>query len=99
MIAALIVGALTAWYLGLRTGIFAAIATAIALVIAMVVPGMSLAVYALVIAWAAALYYFGPKLGKKGGASNLAGGGWMGAATGAVNQATGWAKKMFGRNS
>jgi hypothetical protein len=96
MIAAIIVGALTAWYLGLRVGIIAAIATAIALVIAMVVPGMSLAVYALVIAWAAALYYFGPKLGKKGGSSNL---GWMGTVSGTVGQATGWAKKMFGRNS
>jgi hypothetical protein len=96
MIAAIIVGALTAWYLGVRTGVIAAIATAIALVIAMVVPGMSMAVYALVIAWAAALYYFGPKLGKKGGKAGL---GLVGTATGAVGQATDWAKKMFGRNS
>ena len=99
MIAALIVGALTAWYLGLRVGIIAAIATAIALVIAMVVPGMSLAVYALVIAWVAALYFLGPKLGAKGIGKTATGLGWMGTVSGTVGQATGWAKKMFGRNS
>jgi hypothetical protein len=97
MIEAVIVGALTAWYLGIRAGVIAAIATAIALVLAAVVPGMTLAVYALVLAWAAALYFFGPKLsGKKPGKSNL---GWMGTVTGTVGQATGWAKKMFGRNT
>ncbi len=97
MIEAVIIGALTAWYLGLRAGIIAAAATAIALIIATVVPGMTLAVYALVLAWAAALYFFGPKLGgKKGGKPGL---GWMGTVTGTVGQATGWAKKMFGRNS
>ena len=37
------------------------------LLVAMVVPGMSLAVYALVIAWSAALYFLGPKLSKKAG--------------------------------
>jgi hypothetical protein len=98
MIEAVIIGALTAWYLGVRAGIIAAIATGIALVIAAVVPGMTLAVYALVLAWAAALYFFGPKLGKKGGAGK-SGLGWMGTVTGTVGQATGWAKKMFGRNS
>ena len=92
MIAALIVGGLTAWYLGLRAGIIAAVATAVALVVANVVPGMSLAVYALVIAWAAALYFLGPKLGKKGGGPS----GWIGAS---VGQATSWARKILGRKS
>ena len=97
MIEAVIVGALTAWYLGIRAGIIAAAVTFIALLLAMVVPNMSLAVYALVFAWAAALYFFGPKLsGKKPGKSNL---GWMGQATGAVGQARGWAKSFFGGNS
>src|SRR5262245_12765996 len=50
MLAALIVGALTAWYLGLRAGVIAAAVTFAALVLAMFVPGLSLAVYALVIA-------------------------------------------------
>ena len=51
MLPALIVGALTAWYLGLRTGIIAAIVTAVALLIAMFVPipGITLAIYAHVI--------------------------------------------------
>ena len=92
MVAALIVGALTAWYLGMRAGIIAAAATFGALLIAMVVPGMSLAVYALVIAWSAALYFLGPKLSKKAGVP----GGWI---TGSIGQATSWAKKMLGRKA
>jgi len=57
MLPALIVGALTAWYLGLRAGIIAAVVTAAALLIAMFVPipGITLAIYALVVAWSAAL--------------------------------------------
>lgn len=90
MVAALIVGALTAWYLGMRSGIIAAAATFVALLVAMVVPGMSLAVYALVIAWSAALYFLGPKLSKKAGSPI----GWV---AGPVGQATAWAKKMLGR--
>ena len=38
MLPALIVGALTAWYLGLRSGIIVAVAVAIAMFVAMVVP-------------------------------------------------------------
>jgi hypothetical protein len=92
MVAALIVGALTAWYLGMRAGIIAAASTAIALVVAAVVPGMSLAVYALVIAWSAALYFFGPKLSKTGVRSSGLIGGFVG-------QATTWARKMMGKKS
>ena len=54
MLPALIVGGLTAWYLGIRPGVIVAIATAAALLIATFVPGMSLTIYALVIAWCAA---------------------------------------------
>jgi hypothetical protein len=50
MLPALIVGALTAWYLGLRLGIIVAIVTAGALLLAAFVPGMTITVYALVIA-------------------------------------------------
>jgi len=92
MVAALIVGALTAWYLGMRAGIIAAVATALALVVALVVPGMSLAVYALVIAWAAALYFLGPKLSKGGAKSS-------GLISGVVGQATTWARKIMGGKS
>ncbi len=67
MIPAIIVGALTAWYLGVRLGVIIAIVTAAALLVAMIVPGMSLAIYALVVAWSAALYFFGPKISKAAG--------------------------------
>lgn len=91
MVPALIVGALTAWYLGLRTGIFVAIATAIALLVATFVPGMSITVYALVIAWAAALYFFGPKIAKASGKQSMFGG--------TIGQASSWVKGMFGGKS
>ncbi|MDB4952740.1 MAG: hypothetical protein JWO36_309 [Myxococcales bacterium] len=89
MLPALIVGGLTAWYLGVRAGVLVAVATAIALLIAMVVPGMSLAVYALVVAWAAALYFFGPKISKATGQSGLLGG--------TFGQAKSWAAKIMGK--
>jgi hypothetical protein len=87
MLPALIVGGLTAWYLGLRAGLIVAAATAVALLISIVVPGMSLAVYALVIAWAAALYFFGPKISKATGQSSMLGG--------TFGQAKSWATALF----
>ena len=71
MLPALIVGALTAWYLGVRIGVIVAVATAIALLAANFVPGLNLTVYALVIAWCAALYFFGPKISKASGKSSM----------------------------
>src|SRR5207248_715179 len=91
MLPAVIVGALTAWYLGLRLGIIVAIATAIALLLASFVPGMSITVYALVIAWAAALYFFGPKIAKASGKTSMLGG-----IGGAVGQASGWVRSLLG---
>lgn len=70
MLPALIVGGLTAWYLGVRLGVIVAVATAAALLIAAFVPGMSITIYALVVAWCAALYFFGPKISKASGAKN-----------------------------
>jgi hypothetical protein len=55
---------------------------------------LSVTVYALVIAWAAALYFFGPKISKASGNKGL-GGGMFGSAAGAVGSATSWAKKLF----
>jgi len=86
MLPALIVGALTAWYLGLRIGIIAAAVTFVALLAAAFIPGLSLAVYALVIAWSVALYFLGAKLSKKGNNS------WLGGLTGT---ATAWARKLM----
>ena len=44
MLPALIVGALTAWYLGIRTGVIVAVVTAAAMLIAAFVPGMTITV-------------------------------------------------------
>jgi EamA domain-containing membrane protein RarD len=98
MVVALIVGALTAWYLGLNLGIVVAVVTAAAMVIAMFVPGMSLAVYALVIAWCAALYFFGPKISKATGKKGFVGS-TVGGAMGAAAQAKSWLEKTLGGKS
>lgn len=90
MLPALIVGALTAWYLGVRLGVIVAVATAIALLIAAFVPGLSITVYALVIAWAAALYFFGPKLSKASGKTTMSG-----VFGSPFTQASAWAKKLY----
>jgi hypothetical protein len=92
VISAIIVGAWTAWFLGLRLGMIVAGAVALALVLAAFVPGMSLAVYALVAAWSAALYFFGPKISKASGKSSM-----FGTVAGSVGQARGWARKFMGR--
>lgn len=96
MIPAIIVGALTAWYLGLRLGVIIAVVTAAALLIATVVPGLTLTVYALVLAWSAALYFFGAKISKATGKTSMFGGALGGLGSG-VSQASSWAKKVLGR--
>ncbi|MBX3159567.1 MAG: hypothetical protein KF773_26585 [Deltaproteobacteria bacterium] len=98
MVPALIVGALTAWYLGLRAGIIAAIVVAVALLVVMFVPvpGLNLAVYALIIAWSAAVYFLGSRISKRSTAPGLLGG-LMGSVGGAAGKATMWAKKLMGR--
>jgi hypothetical protein len=93
MLPALIVGALTAWYLGLRLGIIVAVVTFVGLLLAMFVPGMRLAIYALVIGWAAALYFFGPKISKASGKTSMSS--VFGSPFG---QASAWAKKLYKDN-
>jgi hypothetical protein len=88
VIPALIVGGLTAWYLGLRAGVILAVVTVVALIVASIVPGMSLAVYALVIAWSAALYFFGPKISKASGKTPM---------FGSIGMARDWARRVIGR--
>lgn len=56
---------MTAWYLGVRIGIAAAAATAVGLLVAAMVPALTFTVYGLIIAWVAALYFWGPKLGSE----------------------------------
>ncbi len=98
MIPAIIVGGLTAWYLGLRLGVIIAVVTAVALLVATVVPGLSITVYALVLAWAAALYFFGPKISKATGKNSMFGGVVGGVGSG-LSQASSWAKKILGRQT
>lgn len=93
MLAALVVGALTAWYLGLQAGVIAAIITFVALLASAFIPGLTLAVYALVLAWSAALYFLGAKLSKRTPGAGL------GSAAGLANQAASWVKKMLGGKS
>jgi hypothetical protein len=90
MLPALIVGALTAWYLGLRAGVIAAVVTAGAMLIAQFVPGITLLVYGLVIAWSAAVYFLGAKITNR-----VKGPSWLGMATG---QASSWVKKVLKRD-
>jgi hypothetical protein len=100
MLVALIVGGLTAWYLGLRAGIIAAIATAAALVVAAIVPipGITITVYALIVAWVGAVYFLGAKLTRDPHAAKAkspAGRAAMGWLDGMAGQATSWAKKIM----
>ena len=90
MVPALIVGALTGWYLGLRAGIIAAAVTAAALLVAQFVPGLTLAICALVIAWSAAVYFLGARISARAN-----GPGWLGGLTG---QATSWVRKIIKRS-
>ena len=97
MLAALVVGALTAWYLGLQAGVIAAIVTAAALILAAVVPGLTLTIYVVVIGWSAALYFLGPKMSKGKGLKDNPGGsaGILGNLMGAAGQASSWVKKRL----
>lgn len=93
MLPALIVGALTAWYLGIRAGVIAAAVTLGALIVASFVPGLTIAVYALVLAWSAALYFLGAKM-SAAVSSKKGKGGWLDGVTG---QATAWARKLMSK--
>jgi len=62
IVLALVVGGLTAWYLGIQKGIYAAIGSALALLVAMFVPGTALPVYVLLGLWMAGLWFWKTKL-------------------------------------
>jgi hypothetical protein len=97
MLPALIVGLLTAWYLGFRLGLIVAGVTAVALLVASFVPGLSITIYVLVIGWAALLYFFGSKIAKATGQSSMLGK-VGGPVAGGVSQATAWVKKLLGND-
>lgn len=62
IVLALVVGAVTGWYLGVRAGVLAAAMSAIGLLIAMFVPGTALPVYVAIGLWLGALYLIKTKL-------------------------------------
>lgn len=92
MLPALVVGGLTAWYLGLRAGIVAAAITLAALIVAAFVPGLTVAVYALVLAWSGALYFLGAKMSKARPAASGLGASTV--ARGIAAQAKAWLDKL-----
>lgn len=79
MIAALIIGAVTAWYLGVRAGIIAAALSAVLLVVALFVPPTAIGIYIVLGAYCLALYFFGSKLPGLAG-TKQPGAGWKGEA-------------------
>jgi hypothetical protein len=88
LVAALIVGALTAYYFGLRLGMYAAAATAGALFATLVIPGVTWMVYGAIAVTMVGLVYLGPKYGKAAGVSGMRHAvGWYGKAAGTVR---GW---------
>ena len=61
LIAALLLGALTAYYFGLRLGLYAAAATAALCLVAMFVPGWSVPIYVLLAIGAVTVIVVGPR--------------------------------------
>jgi len=64
LVAALGIGLLAAYFLGLRPGAYAALATAVVLIGAQLFPGLAMAAYLIVGAGAFGLFTFGPRLRK-----------------------------------
>lgn len=73
LIAALVVGLLTAYYFGLRPGMLAAGATAALFVVAMVVPAVAVWAYVTVGVGVAGLCWLGPKLRRNTAPARYAG--------------------------
>lgn len=66
LLLAIVVGGLTGWYLGVRTGVIAAVISAAALLVATFVPGTALPVYTLLGLWCVGLWFFKTKLATLG---------------------------------
>lgn len=97
LVVPLIVGALTAWFLGLRLGIVAAIATGVAMLVALFVPGMALTVYVLAGLWCVGLWFFGKKISSLTGQKGVATGP-LATASSWANTASSWVKSQLGGN-
>jgi hypothetical protein len=71
LIAAAVIGLLTAYYFGLRAGGIAAGAAFLLFVGALVMPGRALAIYGLVAVGVVALLVAGPRYGRKGARTDM----------------------------
>ncbi len=76
VVAALVIGGVTAWYLGLRAGVIAAVLSAALLLVAMFVPPTSLGIYIVLGVYVVGLYFFGSKLPGLGSKKANPLGGW-----------------------
>ena len=65
LILALVVFAVTAWFIGLRPGGIAAAVSFAALIAAQVVPGTALLIYGVHVVYIGGLVYFGPKVARQ----------------------------------
>ena len=71
LVAAAVIGLLTAYYFGTRLGAYAAAAAAVAFVAAMVVPGAKWPVYAVVAIFVLGITFFGPRFGRPAASADL----------------------------
>lgn len=71
IIAAAVIGLLTAYYFGLRAGAIAAGAAFLLFVGALVMPGRALGIYGLVAAGVVGLLIAGPRYGRKGARTDV----------------------------
>jgi len=66
LIAALVIGLLTAYYFGLKPGGYAAAAAAALFAIAALIPGLAIPIYLVVAIGLIGLFSFGPRVQKPG---------------------------------
>jgi hypothetical protein len=64
LITALVIGLLTAYYFGIRFGVYAAVGSSAALIAALVMPGMRWTIYGGVALFVVSVVVLGPRIGK-----------------------------------
>jgi hypothetical protein len=64
LLLALVVFGVTAWFVGVRQGSYAAVASFAALMMAMIVPRTAMAVYGFHVLYIGGLVYFGPRVSR-----------------------------------
>lgn len=71
LIAAAVIGLMTAYYFGVRFGTYAAVGAALAFVCALVVPGVKWPLYGLVGVFVLGITVMGPRFGQSGASTDL----------------------------